>query len=82
MRSWPDRQIIPSISIPSPQPTVKEDKLPLKENVAGWEKTSTEEKRDKDDLIKKLEKLKEAYDKGLITKDDYEKKKQEILQQY
>ena len=34
-----------------------------------------------DDVETKLAKLKELLDKGLISKEDYEKKKQEILSQ-
>ena len=33
-------------------------------------------------IVKKLENLKEAFEKGLITKQEYEKKKKEILEQY
>jgi len=34
------------------------------------------------DVVEKLEKLKEAFDKGLITKQEYEQKKKQILEQY
>ena len=33
-------------------------------------------------IVKKLENLKEAFDKGLINKQEYEQKKKEILEQY
>jgi len=34
------------------------------------------------DIVEKLEKLKEAFDKALITKQEYEQKKKQILKQY
>lgn len=38
--------------------------------------------REDDGIVKKLENIKEAFDKGLINKQEYEQKKKEILEQY
>lgn len=42
-------------------------------------KTEKEPTTTEGDTFKKLEKLKELYDKGIISKDDYEKKRKELL---
>ena len=34
------------------------------------------------DIVARLEKLKEVFDKGLITKQEYEQKKKQIIEQY
>jgi outer membrane protein assembly factor BamE (lipoprotein component of BamABCDE complex) len=39
-------------------------------------------KTDKDKMYEELLKLKELYDKGIITKEEYEKEKKEILEKY
>jgi hypothetical protein len=50
--------------------------LPVSEVPA---KTSINEKAKSEDLLKRLKTLKDAYDAGLISQDDYEKKKTEIM---
>jgi Short C-terminal domain len=42
-------------------------------------KTSINEKSKSEDLLKRLKTLKDAYDAGLISQDDYEQKKTEIM---
>jgi hypothetical protein len=42
---------------------------------------ATQDNLNKDDITTRLQKLKDLYDKNLITKEDYEKKRNDILSQ-
>jgi len=44
-------------------------------------KLPVQKNQNKDTIEERLKKLKELYDKNLITKEDYEKRKKEILQE-
>ncbi len=50
--------------------------------VDSYDNSDVQNKSENDDLVNKLENLKRAFDKGLITKKEYENKRKEIIEQY